>query len=88
MLVFVLAGGDVGDDADGVQGVLIHRVRVVHVELHLGDDVPPLGDEAAQHPGFVHQGQDAEGLLSPRQDVEEQLHGFRVAAHRIVDQAE
>ena len=43
------AGGDVGDHAHGPQGVLVDRVGVVHVELHLGDDAPELGDVAAEH---------------------------------------
>ena len=38
-------------DADQV---LVHRVVVVHVELHHRDDLAEIGDEAAEHAGLVH----------------------------------
>jgi hypothetical protein len=38
MILDQASGGHVADHAHGPQGVLVHRVRVVHVELHLGDD--------------------------------------------------
>ena len=65
--------GRVGQDADGAQGVLVHRVGVVHVELHLADDAPELRDEAAEHAAVVHQGQGLLGAPPVGQDVEEHL---------------
>ena len=67
------AGGDVGDHAHGPQRVLVHRVGVVHVELHLGDDAPELGQVAAEHPGLVHQGQGPLRVAAARQHVQEDL---------------
>ncbi len=82
------AGGDVGDDAHGPQGVLVHRVGVVHVELHLGDDAPELRHVAAQHAGLVHQGQRALRIAAAGQDVQEHLGRVAVAPHRRGDQAQ
>ena len=64
-------GGDVIDDADGPQGVLVDRVGVVHVELHLGDDPPELRQVAAEHAGLVHQLQRAARLPALGQKVQE-----------------
>ena len=49
-----LAALDVGQHADGADQVLVHRVVVVHVELHHRHDAAELRDEAAEHAGFVH----------------------------------
>jgi hypothetical protein len=40
MVGLQLAAPDVVDDADGLQGVLVDRIGVVHVELGLADDRP------------------------------------------------
>ena len=45
---------DVGQHADRPDQMLVDRVVMVHVELHHGDDAAELGDEAAEHAGFVH----------------------------------
>jgi hypothetical protein len=45
---------DVGQDAHGAQQMLVHRVVVIHVELHQRDDPAEVGDEPAEHAGLVH----------------------------------
>ena len=64
--VFVRAAGlDVGQDADAAQQVLVHRVVVIHVELHHRDDAPEGAHETAEHAGLVHAAQHDLGA-SPR----------------------
>ena len=75
------SGGDVGDDPHRPQGVLVHRVGVVHVELHLGDDASELRKIAAQHAGLGHQGQRPLRIAAAGQDVEEDLGRLGVAPH-------
>ena len=41
---------DLVQDADREERVLVDRVVVVHVVLHLSDDAPEIGDEAAKDP--------------------------------------
>ncbi len=47
MVLHQAARRDVGHHAHRPQGMLVHRIGVVHVELHLGDDAAPFGDIAA-----------------------------------------
>ena len=49
---------DFGQDTDGAQQVLIHRVVVVHVELHVSDDLAEIRDKTAEDSGFIHAPQD------------------------------
>ena len=86
MVRFQLALLDLAEQADGADGVLVHRVVVVHVELHLSVDLAEIGHEAAEHAGLVHPAQDRFGIVPAAQQVEEQSVGARVFAHGIVDQ--
>ena len=79
---------DLGERADAAHQVLVHRVVVVHVELHHRHDAPEIGDEAAEHPGLVHQPQHRLGRVARGQDVEEQPVRLSVGAKRGADQAE
>ena len=45
--VLETAIGDLGHHPDGADQMLIHRIVVVHVELHQGDDLAELGHELA-----------------------------------------
>ncbi len=47
-------GFDRAKFADGANEMLIDRVMVVHRELHHADDAAEIGDESAEHAGFVH----------------------------------
>ena len=78
MVGLQLAAGDVVDDADGLQRVLVHRIGVVHVELGLADDPPPFGQEPAQEARLVHDGQGAIRPLAVRQDVQEGARRLRI----------
>ena len=53
---------DLGQVGDALDDVLVHRVVVVHVELHHRDDAAELRNEPAQHLRFVHQTQGALGM--------------------------
>ena len=60
--------------------MLVHRVVVVHVELHHRHDAAEIGDEAAEHAGLVHAAQHDLGRVARGQDLEEQPVGLRVVA--------
>ena len=47
---------EVGDRLDNV---FIHRVGMIHIELHHRDDVFKLGDEGTKHTQFIHPAQGA-----------------------------
>jgi hypothetical protein len=40
---------DCGENADGANEVLVDRVVMIHVELHHGDDLSKVRNEAAEH---------------------------------------
>ena len=71
---------DLVEHADAAQEMLVHRVVVVHVELHHRHDAPERADEFAEHAGFVHAAQHGLGLVLGGQDLKEQTVGFLVAA--------
>ena len=66
------AGIDVGKHADAAQEMLVHRVVVIHVELHHRDDAAEGAHEAAEHAGLVHPPQHGLGVVLRGQDFEEQ----------------
>ena len=88
MLVLQLAALDGGHIADRADQMLVHRVVVVHVELHQRDDAAEFGHEAAEHAGLVHPPQRALGIAARGQDFQEQPVGLRIVAHIVVDQVE
>ena len=57
---------DLGEHADAAQQMLVHRVVVVHVELHHRDDAAEGGHEAAEHAGLVHAPQHGLGVVLAR----------------------
>ena len=77
---------DLGHDADGADQVLVHRVVVVHVELHQRDDLAELGHELAEHAALVHLPQDALDGLRRGQDLEEPGVGLGIVPHIVADQ--
>ena len=78
---------DVGEHADAAQQMLVHRVVVVHVELHHRDDAAERAHEAAEHAGFVHPPQHDLGVVRG-QDFEEQPVGLGIVPQLRVDQPE
>ena len=84
--VLAVAALDFRQHADAAQQVLVHRVVVVHVELHHRHDFAEGRHEAAEHAGLVHAPQHGLGIVLRRQDLEEQRVGFGVVAKIGVDQ--
>jgi len=79
---------DLVELADALDDVLVHRVAVIHVELHQGADRLELGDEGRQHAQFVHAAQRAFGVAVFHQQVEKQLLCLRVVAQAVVDEVD
>ena len=82
----ILAALDLVEYADAAQQMLVHRVVVIHVELHHRHDAAEGADEFAEHAGLVHAPQHGFGVVLRGQDFEEQAVGFLVLAHILVDQ--
>ena len=77
---------DVGQHADGADQVLVHRVVVVHVELHHRHDLAEVGHEAAEHAGLVHAPQGRLGVLVGAQHLQKDAVGLRIVAQLVVDE--
>ena len=85
VLLFKFAAVDAGQPADGADEMLIHRVMVIHVELHQRHDAAEFRDEAAQHVGFVELAQGGLRVARIAQQVQEQPVGLRIVAHLVGD---
>ena len=77
---------DPREQADRADRVLVHRIVVVHVELHLRVDPAEIGNEAAEHARLVEPAQDHLGIVAAGQQVDEQRVGARVLAGIGIDQ--
>ena len=75
----IAAALDVLQVADAAQQMLVHRVVVIHVELHHRHDLAEGADEMAEHAGLVHPPQHDLGIVRG-QDLHEQPVGFRIFA--------
>ena len=84
----VAAAFDFGQHADAPQQMLVHRVVVVHIELHHGDDLAEGRHKVAEHAGLVHPPQHGFRVVLRRENVDEQLVGFLVLAQFGIDQLE
>jgi hypothetical protein len=82
------AGFDVGQHADAAQQMLVHRIVVVHIELHHRDDTAEGRHEAAEHAGLIHAPQHGLGVVLRGEDLEEQPVRLLVLAKLLVDQLE
>ena len=82
------AGIDLRQDADAAQQVLVHRIVVVHVELHHRHDAAEGAHEMAEHAGLVHAAQHGLGGVLRGEDIEEKAVGLRVLPQRLIDQLE
>ncbi len=65
--------------------MLVHRIVVVHVELHHRHDLAEGADEVAEHAGLVHPPQHDLGVVRG-QDFHEQPVGFRTFPQLRIDQ--
>ena len=81
----VAAAFDLLQVADAAQQMLVHRVVVVHVELHHRHDLAEGANEMAEHAGLVHAPQHDFGVVRG-QDFHEQPVGFRILAQLRVDE--
>ena len=88
MVLGETAIGDPGDHAHRPEGVLVHGVGMVHVELHLGDDAAPFGQVPAKDVGLIHQGQGPLRVAAVGEDIEHDRSRCRVPAHPRPDQGE
>ena len=77
---FVAAAAlDLLQEADAADQMLVHRIVVVHVELHHRHDLAEGADEMTEHAGLVHPPQHDLGIVR-RQDLHEQPVGFGIGA--------
>ena len=84
----ILAARDLIEHADAADQMLVHRIVVIHVELHHRHDPAEGMDESAEHAGFVHPPQHDLGGVLRCQDFQEQPVGFLVLAHLLADELE
>ena len=83
---FVIAAAlDFLEETDAAQQMLVHRVVVVHVELHHRHDLAERADEVAQHAGFVHPPQHGLGVVGC-QNLHEQPVRLGIVAQLRIDQ--
>ena len=85
MILDEAPGADCAKNADGADQVLVHRIVVVHVELHHRDDLAEVGDEAAEHAGLVHVAKHRVGVFRVAEDFEEEPVRLRIVLHLPVD---
>ena len=61
--ILAAASVDIGQHADAADEMLVHRVVVIHVELHHRNDAAEGGHEPAEHACFVHPPQHGLGVV-------------------------
>ena len=81
-----LAALDRREHADGADQVLVHRVVVVHVELHHRHHPAEVRDEAAEHARLVHAPERRLRILAGGEHLQEDAVGLRVVAQSVVDE--
>ena len=79
-----LAALDLAQGRDRLDGVLVHRVVVIHVELHHRHHAPEGGDERAEHADLVHQPQRPFRVVVAEQQLEKDAVGVRVGPELVV----
>ena len=72
----IFAARDLVEHADAAEQMLVHRIVVIHVELHHRHDAAEGVNEGAEHADFVHPPQHDLGGVLRGQDFQEQLVGF------------
>ena len=86
MVLLELARLDLRQQPDRADRMLVHRIMVIHVELHLRHDAAEIGHETAEHGCLVHPAQHQLGIARAAQHVHEQRIGTRIGADMPVDQ--
>ena len=77
---------DIGQNADRAHQMLVHRIVMIHVELHHRDDAAEGRHKTAEHAGLVHAPQGNFGISRAGQKFQEQPVGFLISAQLFVDQ--
>src|SRR3546814_7273170 len=72
MIIIEAAFFDLRQQAHGPDGMLVHSVMVVHVELHLGDHAAEIGNESTENRSFVHPAKHSFGIAGRRQHLHEE----------------
>src|SRR3546814_6548770 len=75
MIIIEAAFFDLRQQAHGPDGMLVHGVMVVHVELHLGDHAAEIGNESTENRSFVHPAKHSFGIAGRRQHLHEESVG-------------
>ena len=83
-----LAPLDLGQHADGLDDVFVHRVVVVDVELHHRHDRLEFRDIGGENPQFVHPAQCALGVAVLEEQVEKDPRRLGVVAGGVVHPVE
>ncbi len=65
--------------------MLVDRVVVIHAELHHPDDAAEVGNEASQHPRFVHAAQHDFGTVARGEYLEKETIRLGIIAQIRVD---
>ena len=68
--------------------MLVHRVVVVHIELHLADHPAELRVKPAEHTRLVHPPQSDFRIVSRRQDIHEDRIRTRILPQVLVDKVQ
>ena len=77
---------DPGQQANGADRMFVHRIMVIHIELHLRHDAAEIGNEAPENGRFVHPAQHGFGITRGCEHIHEGRIGARVLAHLGGDQ--
>ena len=83
-----VAALDLVEHADAAEQMLVHRIVMIHVELHHRHDAAERVHEGAEHAGFVHAPQHDFGGVVRGQNFQEQAVCLLVLAQTLVDQLE
>ena len=83
MILGQLAALDLRQQSDRADRMFVDRIMVIHVELHLRDDLAEVGHEAAEHPGLIHPAKHQVRRRLIGQRFEEQGIGDRVVTHPV-----
>jgi hypothetical protein len=84
MIFFEAACLNPVQDPDAAQQMFIHRIVMIHVELHHRDDTAKIGNELCEHARFIHLPQDCFWRFRRGENFDEEAIGFRVFAQRAL----
>ena len=79
---------DPSQNTHGPDGMLVHRIDVIHIVLHLRYDAPKVGDKTAEYAGFIHSAQGGFRIFPRRENFQAQAIRFHISAQLAIDQAQ